>query len=300
MLTAETEAAMMIHETYQYFFYGQTRQKMFSSQIQEQEGISTFLVSISTMAAPFNTSNVRALAWSDHARSPVLVEPGHQAPESTTMLTIRSLKKNVLVWSRHDHHVLLPTDWDVIGGRGNHTRRRAGNAYFTNVVNQYTQEYVTATCARKSVILHEIRVHMHQQGRRFLRLQLYERHRRIWRWIIDPRPREKIGNKMRDTIDALDALNLDPQPFPLPPLMAPPVAPPAVPSVEDLLLLEDDFLIGLAGLIEVGPVAPDLAPQPVPLPPPVAFNVVLANDNLLAGDTNDDVALDNLALLLEN
>lgn len=157
------------------------------------------------MEAPFNTFNVPALAWcSDHSRSPVLVGQGHQAPQSTTILTIQSLSsKNIAVWSRHDH-ILLPTDFDVLGGRGKHGRNHPGNAHFTGVVSQFTQAYRTASSARRSAILNEILVvHMNnRQGRRFLKLQLYDR-RGIWRWIVDPRPREKIGNKMRDMIAAL-------------------------------------------------------------------------------------------------
>ena len=136
----------------------------------------------------YNSFNVSVLAWSNHARSPpVVVEAGCQAPEGTTLMTtLHGLKnKHVVVWSSCDHVILL-TNADVLGGRGNHGRTHAGNVSFTDVVSQFAQEYAsTATGIRKRSLLREIWTHMHQSNRRFLKLELFDGHRRIYRWIVD-------------------------------------------------------------------------------------------------------------------
>lgn len=146
----------------------------------------------------FNITNDQLLAWLVDKDHVVVVQPGHQVPESATMLTMCSfMKKNIMIWSKQ-HHIVHPTEFDVLGGRGNHSRDHPGNGYFTELVNQFTQEYQTATSARKATIVDDILAHMNQTNRRFLKLDLYDQRLSIWCWIVDLKHRAKIGSKLRD------------------------------------------------------------------------------------------------------
>lgn len=98
-----------------------------------------------------------------------MVEPGHQVPESAIMIPSRSMNRNVLLWSL-EGPIITPTDNDVLGGRGRHTRHHSGNHYFTQLVDRFTTEYQFAPPARKTAIINEILERMNLQERRFLRL----------------------------------------------------------------------------------------------------------------------------------
>lgn len=145
----------------------------------------------------YNTFNVQALAWSDHNSDELIVQPGHQAPKGTTILTIRSHGRNVLVWTTRAD-ILTPNGFDVLGGRGSHTRHHPGNQWFTRLANHFKEDYRSASLTMKTRIIDRILADTSQQGRRFLKLVPHDRRHNVWKWTLDPKPRTKIVNKMRD------------------------------------------------------------------------------------------------------
>lgn len=147
----------------------------------------------------YNAFDIPALAWSDHSLSPVLVEPGHQVPEAVTMMTIRSLNHHVLVWSRRTASIIYPTENDILGGRGKHNLYHPGNVWLTHFTEPFKTEYRSASPTRKAnIILNEILAPINQQGRRFVKLELHDRLRDIWKWNLEKNARTKIGTKLRD------------------------------------------------------------------------------------------------------
>lgn len=152
----------------------------------------------------YNMFNVPVLAWfDDDARSTsVVVKPGHAAPQAATIWTVRYMNRNVLAYHRSRQEVINPTDNDVLGGRGKHCLQHPGNIWFTRLVDQFKTDYYFGSPSRKAnIVLNEILAPMDQQGRRFIKLVLQDRRRNIWRWVLDPNPRAKIGNKIRDMIN---------------------------------------------------------------------------------------------------
>lgn len=151
-------------------------------------------------ASLYNTFGIPVLAWSDHSVLSVLVQPGQEVPERSTMMTTRSLHRHVLiVWSRHTINIVHPTKNDILGGHGKHNLYHPGNVWLTHFVKLFKTEYRSAPPTRKAnIILNEILAPINQQGRRFVKLELYDGLRAIWTWILDPNPRTKIATKLRD------------------------------------------------------------------------------------------------------
>lgn len=194
-----------------------------------------------------NTFSFPALAWSDHSRSPVVVKPGHQVPKAATILTTRYLDRHVIVWTYQDQKcsIVNPTVNDVLGGRGRHSLYHPGNVWFTEIADRFKTEYHFGSATEKTnIILNEVMASMNQQGRRFIKLDVHDRRRDMWKWVIDPNPRAKISNKLRDLMS--NAPTDDVQPVIRqalhPMLTRPPCVHDNPPPSEPLVLFEDDLL----------------------------------------------------------
>ena len=117
-----------------------------------------------------------------------------------------------------------------------------GNVWLTHFVELYKTEYRTVSPTRKAnIILNEILAPINQQGRRFVKLELYDGLRAIWTWILDPNPRTKIATKLRDMNKTPTA---DYTQEAAPPLVVPlPISSHDIASLQEPLILFDDALL---------------------------------------------------------
>jgi hypothetical protein len=95
----------------------------------------------------------------------------------------------------------LPTDLDVICGRGKGSYNKPGNKRFRALVKTYLNDYISArTKFAKSAVLQDILNHVRASGGRFIKYSKH--HQPGWSELSDDQAREKVGHAVRESITA--------------------------------------------------------------------------------------------------